>query len=451
MSTLIVCARRTGWVHAALALAGILIGAGCVPGTTTGNENDNTVGNDNVVGNTNDNVVDNTNDNVADAFNNTTDPTNRSATYIGADACRACHSDINEQHRVHGHAFKLNRVQGAAPEFPEEGTRAGVPNPPEGFEWDDITYVIGGYTKKGRFIDQDGYILTTGVLGIPTQWNLDFGPNGTTAGFVNYEATRLDPKPYDYSCFVCHTTGAAPQDEDFPEFQENRPGFAGTWEEPGVQCEACHGPGSNHVPNTAARDLFVDVTATACGKCHTRGADPNTIVASGGYIQHHEQWPELLGSGAHAAFDCTTCHDPHRSVTYDRDNALRVQCQTCHAEQSMAGHDGVTFVRGDYTEAVTCESCHMPYATKSGSAATADVAGPLGRIGDTKTHIFRINTEAVDYTQFFADDGASVRKDDENRAAVTLDFVCLRCHNGIGNAFDMTVSTASQIAGGMHD
>ncbi len=385
-------------------------------------------------------------------YNNTTDSTNKSATYIGADACRACHSEINEQHRVHGHGHKLTRVQGEPPVFPAEGTRAGVPNPPEGFDWADVAYVIGGYTRKARFIDHDGYILTTGVTGLPVQWNLSFPANGTVPGFVNYEPDAETPKPYAYSCFVCHTTGALPQDEDFPEFQENRPGFIGTWEEPGIQCEACHGPGSNHIPNPAARDIFVDSSSSACGKCHTRGDDPNVIIAKGGYIQHHEQWPELLASGGHAGFDCITCHDPHRSTNYDLSNAIRNQCTDCHTDVNLALHEGKTFTRGDYSEEITCVSCHMPYATKSGASASAAVVGESGRMGDTKTHIFRIDPTATSYTQFFTEDGGAVRKDADGHAGVSLDFVCLRCHNGIGNAAAFTnLAILSDVAGGMHE
>ena len=34
----------------------------------------------------------------------------------------------------------------------------------------------------------------------------------------------------------------------------------------------------------------------------------------------------------------------------------------------------------------------MPFATKSAAAATTAVVGAFGRMGDTRTHIFRINT-----------------------------------------------------------
>jgi hypothetical protein len=117
----------------------------------------------------------------------------------------------------------------------------------------------------------------------------------------------------------------------------------------------------------------------------------------------------------------------------------------------MAGHGGLTFVRGDYRETLSCESCHMPLATRNGSNADASVAGGLGRIGDTRTHIFRISTAADDYTGFFTADGSAVALDGSGQAAVTLDFVCLRCHNGSGDTFPLTVEIAATVAPTLHD
>lgn len=384
-------------------------------------------------------------------YYNTTDPTNKGATYLGSEACRACHRNIDQQQIVHGHAQVLKSIQGEPPAYPEAVARAGVPEPPADYQWADIAYVIGGYIRKARFIDQDGYVLTTGLTGVPTQWNLALPANGTEPGFVDYEPTATQPKPYDFSCFTCHTTGAKAQDSDFPENQENRPGFIGTWEEAGVQCEECHGPGSNHIPNPPARDIFVDVAASHCGRCHTRGDDPNVIIAADGFIQNRQQWPELLASGGHAEFDCITCHDPHVSANHERANAIRNECTDCHAQQNMAAHNSKTFVRSDYVEQLRCESCHMPFATKSASSAPAAIVGDTGRLGDERTHIFRIDEDGGDYTSMFTEDGSRVVKDSQGRVAVTVDFVCLRCHNGIGSAFELTVSAASAIASEMHE
>ncbi|MGB9626608.1 MAG: hypothetical protein ACPMAQ_17270, partial [Phycisphaerae bacterium] len=126
-------------------------------------------------------------------YNNTTDPTNGGATYLTSGVCRTCHPDVEAAQRIHGHAWMLNRVQGAAPTYPSQAGRAGIPDPPVGFGWSDVAYVIGGYIRKADCIDLNGFIITTGTAGTHAQWNLSFPPNGTTAGFVAGEGTSAAP------------------------------------------------------------------------------------------------------------------------------------------------------------------------------------------------------------------------------------------------------------------
>ena len=52
-----------------------------------------------------------------------------------------------------GHAFNLNKVvNGKPPGYPF----TTLPELPEGVTWDDVTYVIGGYHWKARFVGKDG-------------------------------------------------------------------------------------------------------------------------------------------------------------------------------------------------------------------------------------------------------------------------------------------------------
>ena len=384
-------------------------------------------------------------------YNNTTDPTNAGATYINSAACRACHPDVADKTQYHAHSFALNPIQGSAPQYPDVATRAGVPNPPDGKTWADIAYVISGYLHCAYFIDADGYLMTTGVDGVDTKYVLAFPANGTSAHFASFLPDQAEPKPYDFEeCFRCHTTGPMPQDPDHPRSQDGRPGIHGTWAEPGVMCEACHGPGSNHAPNPQRRDIYLDPTPKTCGRCHTAGDDPNVIVVNGGFMDTNTQYPQLLASGGHSKFNCTVCHDPHASLDYDRERGLRNECTDCHVDQNLAFHEGYKFVWGDYEEVVDCESCHMPLAAKSTSEASPDVVGDDARIADTPAHIFRIDTENARYTSFITDDGTAVRKDADGLAALTADYVCLRCHHGAGNVFALTPEGALRIVKNMH-
>ncbi len=368
---------------------------------------------------------------------NTTDPTNNGARFVGSGACDPCHPGIARSHELHGHSHILNQVFGTPPVFPPQATRARVPDPPPGFEWGDISYVLGGYLRKANFLDSQGFLLTDGVTGVNTQWVLQFQPAQTQPRFDSFLPQQTQPLPYSSDCFRCHTTVPSPEGST-----AGLPGVQGSWLQPGVQCEACHGPGSRHIANPP-RDIYLNPASAACGQCHSR--DSGTILAANGFILHEQQYSELLAS-PHAQMRCGTCHNVHVSPNYDPGNALINDCQNCHADHNMALHAGKTYVQGDYTEPLTCHSCHMSFATRSASSALFG----NGRTGDMRTHIFRINAQPVDFTTLFTDDGTQVRVGPDGQAAVTLDFICLRCHHGQGNVFKLNLTSASDVADNIH-
>lgn len=391
---------------------------------------------------------------------NTTDPTNRQAQYVGTAACVSCHNNLAEAHALHGHANALSSIRGQAPNFPVEADRAGLADPPEGFEWSQIAWVIGGYSKGAMFVDLEGNLVTSGAFGVDALWLLDFPANGTTNGFAPFLSEQATPEPFSFDRFFALTTGAMPLDQVNPLRQENRAGVEGTWVFDGVQCEACHGPGSNHFTigdggATVDRSaIFVDTSGDdTCNACHSATSQPvsGIIAVEDGFLASRQQYSELSVSGGHSAFSCRTCHDPHHSVALDRANAIRNGCTDCHAEMNMARHDDAVFVRGDYTENVSCESCHMPFATRAASLASESAVASPGRMGDTRTHIFRISTDVRDFSDFASADGTQIALDTNGLAAVTLDYVCLRCHNdSTPGLFSLSVERASEIAPNLH-
>jgi hypothetical protein len=130
-------------------------------------------------------------------------------------------------------------------------------------------------------------------------------------------------------------------------------------------------------------------------------------------VQHHEQYNEMLGS-KHSVLDCIDCHDPHKTLhpqAPNRDEAILIDCQSCHIDDADA------FYASDLEHAdagVECIDCHMPKAVKS---AAAD---PASLNGDVRSHIFTINTRA-DAKQF-SDDGKFANP------YLTLDYMCRKCH-----------------------
>lgn len=373
------------------------------------------------------------------------------AHYVGSSTCLACHPNFSAAHRLSGHTHALKPVEGTSPGYPAEAERASVPEPPAGFEWFDIDFVIGGYLKAANFVDDEGFLLTDGTAGTETQYNLANPIAQVPAEFVEYLPEQTTPHGYDYDCFRCHTTGPESFATNGGRRQGNRPGIGGTWVEPGVQCEACHGPGSLHIPDPAVGNILVSTSADSCARCHADPADPLRIAAEDGFLLGNLQYAEVQAS-PHRDFACTLCHDPHASVHYDEENAIRNDCQDCHTDVNMAVHEGVVFQWGDYTEPMTCRSCHMPPAARNASSASIPLErGAVARIGDTRSHVMYIDAVSTDPESMFTEDGTELRRDAEGKAAIDSCYTCQRCHHGLGNAFAFPAGEGCGFGRGIHE
>ena len=79
------------------------------------------------------------------------------AEYVGSQTCAGCHSPVAELFSKSGHAHALSKVvDGQAPQSPFQT----LGDPPQGYTWDQISYVIGGYNWQAIFTNQDGYVIT---------------------------------------------------------------------------------------------------------------------------------------------------------------------------------------------------------------------------------------------------------------------------------------------------
>jgi hypothetical protein len=92
----------------------------------------------------------------------------------------------------------------------------------------------------------------------------------------------------DPNCLYCHVTGI-----------EKRPSLEVLWAKgshlmPGVQCEACHGPGREHSENPQ-RSEMLSVNESTCTRCHTKFKDPG--------FDYHQDMNKL---------NCTLCQQQPR-------------------------------------------------------------------------------------------------------------------------------------------
>jgi hypothetical protein len=322
--------------------------------------------------------------------------------YAGSETCAACHQEIYDTFKATGHPVKLRPMA--------EARAAGVPKP-DYLKWEDILFVIGGYRWKARYVGQDGYIITgspDGKIQGRNQFNLETGQ------WVNYNAGR---KNFVYDCGECHNTGYSTIGN-----QLRKPGFLGSWALNGVQCEACHGPGTFHARSPSKSNIKIDRSAAACGQCHRRGTDMGIIPAAGGFGEHREQYQEFR-AGAHAnRLTCVSCHNPHRRGKEIKPTGT---CEACHTRSAAA------FANSRHQRArVRCVDCHMPNTGLNAVVRSKWEA-------DDPSHLMRINLDPA--ASQFTLDGLRVAGN-----ANTLEFTCLRCH------YDHDKAWAARTARGVH-
>ncbi len=196
---------------------------------------------------------------------------------------------------------------------------------------------------------------------------------------------------WQFKCGGCHVTGL---EINYDEIKDT---YDTTWVDLGIGCEACHGPGSNHVKAASEyfdyeKDTIVNpaklpwrLRTMVCGQCHNWGQSTAEISASKEGIpkkynfpfgfkagealylyydeaedegkRHHQQYNEWNESEhSKVGVMCTNCHSVHEgddlkvAMTKLASDSL---CMDCHKTlQRRAAHRIHTFG--------SCVACHMP-------------------------------------------------------------------------------------------
>ena len=162
-------------------------------------------------------------------------------------------------------------------------------------------------------------------------------------------------------CFACHAAGVT-----------ETGGFDDVI--PGVGCEACHGPGADHVAAMKAgmeggealimNPARLDRTSSVdfCGSCHMTWVDVQLGEISGPFtvrfpvyrLENSQCWAK-----GDARITCTGCHDPHQPLVRDT-SYYDQKCLSCHVTMTAASpskdHPGKACPQSDQN----CVGCHMP-------------------------------------------------------------------------------------------
>lgn len=180
------------------------------------------------------------------------------------------------------------------------------------------------------------------------------------------------------SCFGCHTTASTTNNQFDPGKM-----FLG------VTCEACHGPGANHV--AAARSGMDDPVVSAmilnparltpfesiefCGACHRTWQDvisdsPRKIGTLNVRFAPYRLENSRCAKKPDSRITCVACHDPHQPLSLDP-ASYDSRCLQCHL---VAGSDakgenkaGDNKYKNQEGRAPACPvsirmcvTCHMP-------------------------------------------------------------------------------------------
>ncbi|MCK4738075.1 MAG: hypothetical protein KAT10_05875, partial [Sulfurimonas sp.] len=185
-------------------------------------------------------------------------PDQSTAYYVGAAKCKKCHEDNHKSWSKSGHPrmirdFRKNPsiVVADFSKLPEDAN----------FKLEDATYTIGGKFKQRFMLRKDLNGVEDYVLG-NYQWNVE---TKKWQKFKPWKYWYKDAYPHDNNflptsraCDGCHFTGYMSRGERV---------------DTGISCEACHGPGSNHIKDTESKVYKASMSDPVrqnevCLQCH---------------------------------------------------------------------------------------------------------------------------------------------------------------------------------------
>jgi hypothetical protein len=173
-------------------------------------------------------------------------------------------------------------------------------------------------------------------------------------------------------CFTCHTTAAV----SGSQLQLDRL-------TPGVTCEACHGPGAEHIAAMGVKDFknkrifnpgkmeSEEMSQEFCGSCHRSAEQVMINKPLNGLVSVRFQPYRIFTSRGHdpddARLRCTACHNPHENPKEDAP-FYDAKCFACHrsgesvksAEVAQAEAAQGRNAKPCPVSQRLCVSCHMP-------------------------------------------------------------------------------------------
>ena len=332
--------------------------------------------------------------------------------FVGREVCRPCHESASESWRGSDHDLAMDLAT--------EETVLG--------SFDDVVFTSKGLTST--FFKRDGrfFVNTQGPDGAMADFEIThtFGHEPLQQYLVPFPGGRLqclsiawdsvrgewfdlypdqEIPPDDWlhwtraaqtwngMCAECHSTDLR------KNFDAASNSYSTTWSEIDVSCEACHGPGSDHVAwaqiQPMARpeiDNFGLVVRTSgissreqvelCAPCHARRTElgdwdhttsalldshlpalleEGLYYADGQILDEVYVWGSFTQSKMYANdVRCTDCHDAHSMKLKFEGNDLCLQCHRADAYDTADHHFHKKIHQGKPSDGALCVKCHMP-------------------------------------------------------------------------------------------
>jgi predicted CXXCH cytochrome family protein len=291
--------------------------------------------------------------------------------YIGSDRCLGCHEDLYShwQETLHANTIQDVSLNPAA----VLGDFSGD-HPVRLFNLDAVDYTLGQRWKQ-LYLAVDEESGKVNIL--PAKWIV------ATAEWGAY-AVEAEQTEWLQECSSCHVTGLDIKTWTFEEF--------------GVGCERCHGPGKAHAADPEQVEMFAAVDDQVCGSCHSQGHSPEGHTFPAGYepgdtLSDHFRfaedesffWPDgsakvnamqymdwRLGNAMQASqqVNCATCHAVHDAGKAQGQlrEPLNTLCTNCHGDkEALVLHTPFHRVASERFD-FACTDCHMPKMATSAVA-----------------------------------------------------------------------------------
>ena len=303
--------------------------------------------------------------------------------YVGPAACTKCHAEIAASQQQTP-MFNAARRPSDLPHLQQRGKLSFSdesydyhlsPGPIETIlsvkdKTSAVSASVGwvfGADAQTYVLKQNDVFLESRLSYYPGLGGLDITPGHKAAAPGNIAQALGDPIDREIMrrCFGCHSTASTVAGNFDPDHAML-----------GVTCEACHGPGLQHVtaketaPDQIAAGTMLNPARLSpvdsvdfCGACHRTPVDvalfmPRHMGLSSIRLQPYRLERSLCwGAGGDPRITCMACHDPHKPLVRDS-TAYDEKCLKCHAGPESPPSANLEPACTVGTK--DCVSCHMP-------------------------------------------------------------------------------------------